>query len=142
MIEDIIKEYEDVLDFVKQDHQEIEKFFRNELQCENIPKGVLEFYKKYDGCSLSINDIFSLEEIKQILLDEFDDFLDAMGIDKEEGRYVPIADDGMGGYYVFLSSEKDETIYYLDTEFPDEIQDLYKNFAEFLEDICIMDAEL
>ena len=64
-----------------------------------------------------------------------------MEIDYSEYKYVPIANDGMGGYYAFLSNSKEETIYYLDHEFPDEIQ-TYKNFEDFLSEICTMNSDL
>ena len=140
MLKDVINEFK-YLEFQKQKNTEIKKYFHEELKCENVPDGVIEFYKEYDGCRLSINDIFSIQEIKNELSEYFVDFLGGMGIDYSKNKYVPIANDGMGGYYAFLSNSKEEMIYYLDHEFPDEIQ-TYENFEDFLNDICSMDAEL
>ena len=41
------------------------EFFKNELNCSNVPKQVIDFYNKYDGKRLTINEIFSKEKIKQ-----------------------------------------------------------------------------
>ena len=141
MLKDVINEFKDSIEFKEQENNDVENYFYNELKCANVPNGVLEFYKEYDGCSLSINDIFSLEGIKNELTEFFEDFLKGMDIDSSEYKYVPIADDGMGGYYAFLSNNEEETIYYLDHEFPDEIQS-YENFEEFLNELCSMDTEI
>ena len=140
MIEDIIKKYEETADFTKQENKDVEKFFKEDLDCKFVPNGVLEFYKKYDGCMLSVNDIFSLQEIEEEMADYFKSFLKGMGIDSEE-RYVPIANDGMGGYFVFLSDKDEEIIYYLDHEFPDE-RTTFDSFEEFLEEQLSMDSDL
>lgn len=141
MLKDVINEFEDSIEFRNQENDDVEKFFYEELECKNVPEGVIEFYKDYDGCSLSINEIFSLEDIKNEVSEFFDDFLKGMGIDFSEYKYIPIADDGMGGYYAFNADNDDETIYYLDHEFPDEIQS-YENFEDFLNELCNMDTEI
>ena len=64
-----------------------------------------------------------------------------MNIDSKKDKYIPVADDGMGGYYAFLSNKNDEKIYYLDHEFPDDIQ-AYNNFEEFLDEICSLDSNI
>ena len=39
----------------------------------------------------------------------------------------------MGGYYAFISNKKDESIYWLDHENPDELNK-FEDFKSFLED--------
>lgn len=141
MIESIIEKYDKISGFVAQENSEVEKFFEEDLNCEYVPNGVKEFYKKYDGCRLSINDIFSLKQIEKSLNEFFPTFLVGMGIDGNVYKYVPIADDGMGGYYVFLSNKEEEKVYYLDHEFPDEPV-IYDTFEDFLDDILSMDSDL
>ena len=38
----------------------------------------------------------------------------------ETAQYIPVANDGMGGYYAFIGNKKDENIYYFDHEFASE----------------------
>ena len=140
MLKDVVAEYEDIEDFKPQKNENVECYFKEKLKCENIPEGVLEFYNEYDGCVLSINDVFALKEITEELL-FFKDFLKAIGIDGEKEKYIPIANDGKGGYYAFLSNKKEETIYYFNHEFLDNIQ-TYTNFEEFLKYTCKLDKEL
>lgn len=141
MLNSIIKKFEKNLELKKQEKQNIEKFFSEELKCKFVPHGVIEFYKEYDGCELSINNIFSLEEISNEIKEFFCDFLEGMGINTDKYKYIPIANDGMGGYYAFLANRKEETIYYLDHEFPDERM-TYNNFEEFLKYNCLLDLGL
>ena len=140
MLKEVIEEFEDIVEFHVQGESDAESYFKDELELTHVPAGVVEFYKEYDGARLSISDVFSLEEIKEEL-EDFDIFLNAMGINPETSKYVPIANDGMGGYYAFLSNSEEETIYYLDHEFPDDIN-TYDSFEDFLRDICEMDADM
>lgn len=140
MLKEVIEEFEDIVEFNVQGESNVKAYFSDELGLTNVPTGVIEFYEEYDGARLSINDVFSLEEIKQEL-EDFDIFLKAMGLNPDTDKYVPIANDGMGGYYAFLSNSDEETIYYLDHEFPDNINS-YESFEDFLRDICEMDADL
>ena len=59
------------------------EFFKNELNCSNVPKQVIDFYNKYDGKRLTINEIFSKEEIKQEINGYFKEFLNS-GIKNNE----------------------------------------------------------
>lgn len=113
------------------------EFFKNELNCSNVPKQVIDFYNKYDGKRLIINEIFSKEEIKQEINGYFKEFLNSGIKHNENDMLIPIADDGMGGYYAFIGNKQDENIYYFDHEFPLDDSEIYT-----IEDILNMDKEL
>ena len=85
-----------------------------------------------------LSDIFSIEELQKEY-ENFDEFIKAMGLEEDMKKYnfVPIANDGMGGYYVFISNEPSDKIYYLDAEFPEELEEcmVYENFKQYLEEL-------
>ena len=94
--------------------------FEKQFGCTNVPKQVLEFYDKHDGIDLTINEIFSFEKIIEEYNGLFKEFLSS-GINHDlDAQYIPIANDGMGGYYAFIGNKEDENIYYLDSEFPED----------------------
>lgn len=109
-------------------------FFKDELNCSNVPKQVINFYNEFNGKELTINKIFSKEEIKKEINGHFKDFLNAGIKHNENDMLIPIANDGMGGYYAFVGNKKDENIYYFDHDFPSEDPNIYT-----LEDIINMD---
>ena len=113
------------------------EFFKNEWNCSNVPKQVIDFYNKYDGKRLTINEIFSKEEIKQEINGYFKEFLNSGIKHNENDMLIPIADDGMGGYYAFIGNKQDENIYYFDHEFPLDDPEIYT-----IEDILNMDKKL
>ena len=111
-------------------------FFEKKLKCTNVPKQVLEFYAKCDGKDLKINKIFSKKEILEEM-DNFKHYLNT-GIKHNKNNFlIPIANDGMGGYYAFVGNKEDENIYYFDHEFADEDPEIYT-----INDIINMDLEL
>lgn len=94
--------------------------FEKQFNCTNVPNQVVEFYNKHDGMSLTINEIFSFNEIIEEYNGFFKEFLSA-GINHDSSaQYIPIANDGMGGYYAFIGNKKDDNLYYFDHEFADE----------------------
>ncbi len=118
----------------------VKAFFKNSLGgAKYVPKEVIKFYGQCNGFGVyALNDIFSLERLYNEA-ENFLEFIDAMGLteENEASVLVPVADDGMGGYYAFKSAVKDPTIYYLDHEFPSPLEECqsFKNFNEFLEHI-------
>ena len=109
MLKDVINEFKDSIEFKEQENNDVENYFYNELKCANVPNGVLEFYKEYDGCSLSINDIFSLEGIKNELTEFFEDFLKGMDIDSSEyKKYMKKAKDEYRKYQEITLSPVEE----------------------------------
>lgn len=91
-------------------------------------------------CALKINEIFPLEIIKELLKPDSDFmmFVEEMQIEGEMNEYgfVPVADDGLGGFFVFASNQKDNAIYYIDHEKKFNIKKCAKfvDFEEFLEE--------
>jgi len=134
-MEKIIKKFydlqQDTIYFEKKENNNVEATLAS-IGCDFFPKQLVEFYSSYKFARFSADDILSLEEIENEL-ENFADFLDAMGIDNTEDRYVPFGVDGMGGYYAFISNKKDESIYWLDHENPDELNK-FEDFKSFLED--------
>lgn len=133
MLQDIIEQMEkrdDVFKFQEQE-KNVEDYLFNELKCKHVPQEIIEFYNKHDGCSFSINAIFSLDKIKE-KFNHFNVLLLAMKFESKN-RYIPFMNDGMGGYYAFNSDIDDERIYYFDHEFPDEVLE-YLSFSELLEE--------
>ena len=109
------------------------------MQVKNVPKDVIKFYASCNVVVIkSLSEIFSLQDIRKEL-DEFNDFIVGMDLKEDMERYnlIPIANDGMGGYYVFKANEKDEHIYYLDCEFPEKVDNCVKfdSFNNYLEEI-------
>ena len=92
--------------------------FEKQFNCTNVPEQVVDFYNENNGKSLKINDIFSFETIVKEYNGFFKTFLSG-GINHDSSaQYIPIANDGMGGYYAFVGNKDDENIYYFDHEFP------------------------
>lgn len=114
----------------------MKEFFEKELKCTHVPQQVIEFYTECDGKDLKINKIFSKKEILEEM-DNFKQYLNAGIKHNESDLLIPIANDGMGGYYAFVGNKKDENIYYFDHEFAEEEPEIYT-----IEDIIDMDLEL
>ena len=119
--------------------QVVKTFFKNEIKAKNIPKQVVDFYARCNGFTIMyLLDVFSLERIKKESK-EFLEFIEDMQLedDMKEYNLIPIADDGMDGYYVFKSNVKDDHIYYLDTEHPEKVDNCfkYKDLKDFLQDL-------
>ncbi len=106
--------------------------FEMQLNCTNVPKQVVDFYNENDGMDLTINEIFSFKKIVEEYNGLFKDFLSG-GEHDLDAQYIPIANDGMGGYYAFIGNKEDENIYYFDHEFADE-EPLKCTIAEILEE--------
>ena len=122
---------QDTIYFEKKTNNKVEAILKS-IGCEFYPEQLVEFYSSYEFARFSADDILSLEEIENEL-ESFADFIDAMGIDNAEDHYVPFGLDGMGGYYAFISNKKDEAVYWLDHENPDELNK-FENFNSFLQD--------
>ena len=117
----------------------VKDYFKVILGLKHVPNEVIKFYGQCNGFGVyALNDVFSLERISQER-DAFFEFIDAMGLEEDMVKYnlVPVADDAMGGYYVFKSSVKDKTIYYLDHENPRPLDECmsFENFNKYLEDL-------
>lgn len=137
MLEKVIEEVQEktgLISFFETDNSDVENYFKNVLKCEYVPKQVIEFYEKYDGASFDINEMFSLENIKNEA-EEFANCADEYEIDYNVDKYIPIADDGMGGYYAFLSSTNSEKIYWIDTENVGNEWKSYNDLSSFLKEM-------
>lgn len=106
--------------------------FEEQFNCTNIPKQVIDFYNEHDGMNLKINEIFSFEQIVKEYNKFFPEFLSGGMKYDPSAQYIPIASDGMGGYYVFIGNKEDENIYYFDHECPTEDPEK-SSIAEILE---------
>lgn len=125
-ISNILKKYVNSSGFiVNYDYSNIVKcFFKDTMNLKYVPKNVIKFYASCNGIIIKfLSDIFSLDQIKEEY-EHFDEFIKAMELEDDMKKYnlVPIADDGMGGYYVFKSNVKDDHIYYLDSEYPEKLE--------------------
>lgn len=134
-MEEIIQKFNklqrDTIFFEKKKNSKVESILKS-MGCEFYPVQLVEFYSSYEFARFSADDILPLEELESEI-EYFEEFLEDMGIDSKENHYVPIGLDGMGGYYVFISNKKDEAIYWIDHDNPDEINS-FENFHAFLED--------
>jgi len=132
-----MKEYSpQIFNLYDQENENIEEYFKKEFDCEHIPSEFLEFYKYFDGCSLLISSIYSINNNGPLFKSNSDEkstreFCKFLGINYENNKYFIFANDGMGGAYAFIKNKPDEQIYYLDHEFPDTIES-YKSFYEYL----------
>ena len=94
--------------------------FERQFNCTSVPKQVVDFYNEHNGMDLTINEIFSFEKIVEEYNGFFKDFLSSGVKHDSSAQYIPIANDGMGGYYAFIGNRNDENIYYFDHEFANE----------------------
>lgn len=114
-----------------------EKFIE-QFNCTNVPKQVVDFYSENDGMNLTINEIFSFDQI----VDEYNGFFNtkflSSGIKHDpDAQYIPIANDGRGGYYAFIGNKEDENIYYFDHEYANEEPEVWT-----IDEILESDKEL
>ena len=49
MLKEVIEEFDDIIEFNVQGESDVESYFHDELGLMNVPEGVIEFYKEYDG---------------------------------------------------------------------------------------------
>lgn len=129
-----IKNNTDTITFIDGSNNNVEDYFKSELNCSFVPKQVIEFYEKYDGIDFDINELYSLKQIKEET-NELKEYSDSYEIDYDNNKYIPIANDGMGGYYAFLSDREDEKIYWIDTENVGNEWKQYKDLSEFLNEV-------
>ncbi|MBR6034206.1 MAG: SMI1/KNR4 family protein [Clostridia bacterium] len=137
MLDDIINKIEgrpDLINLNEGGNSDAESFFKNNLKCEYVPKQIVEFYEKYDGATFTINDLYSLDELSD-LFDSLNDEAYAFDIDMEKDRFVPIADDGQGGYYAFISNREDDKIYWIDHENVGNSWYTNRDLADFLDEM-------
>ena len=136
MLDQVIKDIKKtgLIEIIKGKNSNVLEYFKNTLNCSYVPKQVVEFYSKYDGARFTINDMYSLKELKDLASD-FKYESKAFKIKYEDDMYIPIADDGMGGYYVFSSNKKDNKIYWIDSENIGSKWFEYKDLADFLDDM-------
>ena len=142
MLGDTIQKFSQVADSVRfhdKKSDNVESFFKDELNCEFVPSQVVEFYSNYDGATFSIAKIYPINDLKEQYT-KFKDKLAGFNINYDDDKYVPIGIDGMGGYFVFSSNKEDKTIYWIDHENVDKDLDKFTDFKEFLEDR--LDSEL
>ncbi len=110
--------------------------FEKQFNCTNVPKQVIDFYNEHNGMRLTMSEIFSFEEIIEKYNGFFQDFLSSGIKHDSDAQYIPIANDGMGGYYAFIGNKEDENVYYFDHSFPDDdpieytIDEIIKNDSE------------
>lgn len=118
-----------------EDMKRIKKTFSEKLKCEFVPVGVINYYLENDGEDIAAGYILSLEDIVNEISDFKEKFLPFMDIKDDNDGFIPFADDGMGGYYVFSSKRNDEKIYYLDHEYGPTKIDTFDNFGQWYSQI-------
>lgn len=96
-------------------------YFLNELDCTHVPQDIIKYYvtNKGEGKICENFTILSLEAIKEELENCFPEFLYSFGYEGDE-RLIPFATDEAKGYYVFVGNKNDNTLYWLDPDFPDD----------------------
>lgn len=96
-------------------------YFLNELDCTHVPQDILDYYVANNGEGENCKNltILSLEVIKEELENCFPEFLNSFGYEGDE-RLIPFATDEAKGYYVFVGNKNDNTLYWLDPDFPDD----------------------
>lgn len=96
-------------------------YFLNELDCTHVPQDILDYYVAHNGEGKNCKNltILSLEVIKEELENCFPEFLNSFGYEGDE-RLIPFATDEAKGYYVFVGNKNDNTLYWLDPDFPDD----------------------
>lgn len=129
-----IKKRPDLISFIEKKNEDVSDYFRNVLHCAFVPKQVIEFYENYNGADFSINSIYQLHKLKD-LLDVFKREVKSFDIEYDEDKYIPISDDGMGGFYVFSSNKEDDKIYWIDTENVGNEWKIYDDLADFLDEM-------
>lgn len=137
MLKEIINNIEsrtDSIKFIKVKNNNVDEYFKMQLGCEFVPKQIIEFYENYDGASFLISDIYSLKSLKD-LKEQFINDANNFEIEYTKDKFIPIANDGMGGFYVFSSNKNDEKIYWIDSENVGQEWMYYQNLEEFLNEM-------
>ena len=103
------------------EQEDVMLYFLNELDCTHVPQDILDYYVANNGEGKNCENltILSLETLKEELENYFPEFLNSFGYEGDE-RLIPFATDKGKGYYVFVGNKNDNTIYWLDPDFPDD----------------------
>lgn len=121
--------------------KKIKMIFKEKLKCEFIPVGVINYYLENNGEDIAAGYILSLENIVDETSNFRTQFLPFMDMTDENDKFIPVADDGMGGYYVFSSKRNEEKIYYLDHEYGPTKIDSYENFGQWYDQMKKIENE-